>query len=127
MRVVRQDDDGCRTPYQGLGGTEQVLACLGQLISTEENGDISSLSALCLRNVILADLVVREPVALSYPLYLRNVLGLSLVDKSASADSGNSGKLCSGLSLLFLDSGKPALVSAKSTPAMASACFDPLL
>merc|ERR1719464_1252242 len=79
---------------QGLGGTEeaeQVLACLGQLISTEENDDISSLSALCLGfvfvgscnaeicNIILADLMEREPASLSSPLYLLNVLGLSLL------------------------------------------------
>ena len=101
------NDDGKRTKierlcsilglglaYAGQGETtedNEVFDILGVLVSTEESDDISSLAALCLGyvfvgtcdaeicNIILADLMERDPTTLNNPLFLLNVLGLGLL------------------------------------------------
>ena len=83
---------GSGVAYGGeANAKEEIFETLGQLISTEEADDISSLSALCLGYVyvgtcntdicdmILADLMEREGSTLNNPLFLLNVLGLGLV------------------------------------------------
>merc|ERR1719242_195447 len=83
---------GLGMAYGGQAGAEEeIFETLGQLISTEEADDISSLSALCLGyvyvgtcntdicDIILADLMDREGASLNNPLFLLNVLGLGLV------------------------------------------------
>jgi len=69
----------------------EVYETLEQMVSTDEPDDISSLSALCLGytyvgtcnaeicNIILADLMERDPTTLNNPLFLLNVLGLGLL------------------------------------------------
>eukprot|EP01083_Nonionella_stella_P213807 770817_1 len=83
---------GLGLSYAGQNDSEsQVFDTLGQLISTEESDSISSLSALCLGyvyvgtcsveicNIILSDLMERDPATLNNPLFLLNVLGLALL------------------------------------------------
>jgi len=83
---------GLGMAYSGQGDAEEeIFETLGQLISTEEADDISSLAALCLGfvyvgtcneeigNMILADLMEREGDSLNNPLFLLNVLGLGLL------------------------------------------------
>merc|ERR1711971_361199 len=83
---------GLGLSYAGQGDSaEEVFETLGQLISTDEADEISSLSALALGytyvgtcnaeicNIILADLMERDPSTLNNPLFLMNVLGLGLL------------------------------------------------
>merc|ERR1719242_1762143 len=83
---------GLGMAYSGQADAEEeIFETLGQLISTEEADEISSLSALCLGyvyvgtcndevvNMILADLMEREGSTLNNPLFLLNVLGLGLL------------------------------------------------
>eukprot|EP01083_Nonionella_stella_P218964 784725_1 len=81
---------GLGLSYAGQSN-EEVFETLAPLISIDESDTISSLSALSLGyvycgtcnaeicNSILADLMERDPAELSNPLYLLNVLGLSLL------------------------------------------------
>jgi len=83
---------GLGLSYAGQGDSAiEVFETLGQLISTDEADEISSLSALSLGytyvgtcnaeicNIILADLMERDPSTLNNPLFLMNVLGLGLL------------------------------------------------
>merc|ERR1712130_628891 len=83
---------GLGLSYAGQGDSAiEVFETLGQLISTDEADEISSLSALSLGytyvgtcnaeicNIILADLMERDPATLNNPLFLLNVLGLGLL------------------------------------------------
>merc|ERR1712228_284938 len=83
---------GLGLSYAGQGDSAiEVFETLGQLISTDEADEISSLSALALGytyvgtcnaeicNIILADLMERDPSTLNNPLFLMNVLGLGLL------------------------------------------------
>lgn len=81
---------GLGMAYAGQSNDE-VYEILGQLVSTDEPEDLSCIAALALgfvyvgtcnediSNLILADLMEREGEKLNNPLYLLNVLGLSLL------------------------------------------------
>jgi len=81
---------GLGLAYAGQANSD-VMATLSQLVSTNENEELSSIAALCLGLVfvgtcngdisclIMTDLMDREPEKLNNPLYLLNVLGLGLL------------------------------------------------